>query len=87
MLSPALPLGGATITPDTALIDNARHRRALEEALDALSTARTSLAQERPLDLMCSDLRAAATALGAITGQDVGDDLLDRIFSQFCIGK
>jgi hypothetical protein len=31
----AVALGGATLTPDTALIDNARHRRALEEALDA----------------------------------------------------
>lgn len=80
-------LGGATLTPDTALIDNARHRRALEEALDALRATCMGLRSTAPLDLVCSDLRAAVTALGTITGQDVTDDLLSRIFGEFCIGK
>ena len=83
----AVALGGAALTPDTALIDNARHRRALEEALDALRATCRGLGGGAPLDLVCSDLRAAVTALGAITGQDVTDDLLSRIFGQFCIGK
>ena len=80
-------LRGADLTPDTALIDNARHRRALEEALAALDATDAGLASGMPLDLVCSDLRAAAMALGAITGQNVTDDLLDRIFGEFCIGK
>ena len=78
---------GRLSAPDTAVVDNARHRRALEEAVEALELTRRGLAEEAPLDLVSSDLRAAATALGQITGQDVGEDLLDRIFGDFCIGK
>lgn len=80
-------LGGAVPAPDATVIDNARHVRALEEAVEALAAARAGLESGAPLDLMCSDLRAAVTALGQITGQDITDDLLDRIFSDFCIGK
>ena len=40
-----------------------------------------------PLDLISFDLRAAVQALGEITGQNVDDELLDRIFRDFCIGK
>jgi len=73
--------------PETAVVDNARHRRALEEAVEALELTRRGLTEETPLDLVSSDLRAVAAALGQITGQDVGEDLLDRIFGDFCIGK
>ncbi len=80
-------LGGATLAPDTAMVDNARHRRALEEAVESLATARGGLGAGTPLDLVSSDLRAAVSALGAVTGQDIDEDLLDRIFGDFCIGK
>jgi len=83
----ATALGGATLSPDTAMVDNARHRRALEEAVEGLVAARDGLALAAPLDLVCSDLRAAVGALGSITGQDVTEDLLTRIFGDFCIGK
>jgi len=83
----ATALGGAPLAPDTAVIDNARHRRALEQAVENLAAARDGLAMAAPLDLVCSDLRAAVTALGSITGQDITEDLLTRIFGDFCIGK
>jgi tRNA modification GTPase len=41
----------------------------------------------RPVDLLAGDLTVALNALGEITGETVGDDLLDLIFSRFCIGK
>ena len=40
-----------------------------------------------PLDFVSIDLRAALAALGEITGETATDDLLDRIFAEFCIGK
>jgi tRNA modification GTPase len=73
--------------PDAAMVTNARHRRALEEALAALEATIGGIEGDRALELICSDLRAATRALGSITGQDIGEDLLSRIFSEFCIGK
>ncbi len=43
--------------------------------------------QKLSYELLASDLKAAIDALGQITGQTIGDDILNRIFSQFCIGK
>lgn len=68
---------------ESALITNTRHVQALEEASSALQSA---LAAE-PGDCMATDLRAALAALGAITGAEVDEAVVDRIFSRFCVGK
>lgn len=65
------------------LITRARHREALNEALDCLR--RFSL--DSPLELACEELRLAARAIGKITGKIAVDDVLDLVFSRFCIGK
>jgi len=66
---------------------NARHRACLERASDALSRARATLGGGAPPDLAAIDLRAALDALGDVVGATTPDDLLDRIFARFCIGK
>jgi tRNA modification GTPase len=66
---------------------NARHHRALSEAHDALGVARRDLVGGAPLDLVAEALRATTEALDAITGRTNAEDLLDRIFSRFCLGK
>jgi tRNA modification GTPase len=69
---------------ETALFARARHRSATRVALDALSQA--SMPQ-KPLELVAEDLRRAAQALGRIVGAVDVEDILDAVFSRFCIGK
>ena len=66
-----------------AAITNERHIKALENACSALAHAQTA----RELTLIATDVRDALHHLGAITGRDVDADVLDRIFSRFCVGK
>ena len=67
----------------TPIITRARHRESWKLALTSLERFST----DAPLELMCEELRIAATAIGKITGKIAVDDLLDVIFSRFCIGK
>jgi tRNA modification GTPase len=80
-------LGGAPSSGDAHLVSNPRHRDALERALRHLETAAEGYSAGLPTDLMGGDLTVALNALGEITGESIGDDLLDVIFSRFCIGK
>lgn len=69
------------------LITNVRHVQALTSALDYLESALNSLNLYLPSDFLAIDLKAAWESLGKITGETVEEDLLDQIFSQFCLGK
>jgi tRNA modification GTPase len=69
----------------SALLTRSRHRAALIEALAALD--RFTLSAPGELALLAEDLRLATRALGRITGQVGVEDILDRIFAEFCIGK
>jgi tRNA modification GTPase len=73
-------------TGNEPLLTRARHRAALQKTVEAL--ARFSSAPEQTeLALLAEDLRLATRALGRITGQVAVEDVLDRIFAEFCIGK
>jgi tRNA modification GTPase len=64
-----------------------RHVDQLQHALERVDHGRTELAVSGSGELLAEDLRAAAEALGEITGRVSADELLGRIFSSFCIGK
>ncbi len=64
-----------------------RHRQAVEAAREALDRALTSAEAGRSVELVAEDLRLAARQLGTITGRVDVEELLDRIFRDFCIGK
>ena len=76
-----------SISPSDILIANARHRAALEKTRTALDQTITGLISGRAPELISIDLHAALEALGEITGTTTADDILEVIFSRFCIGK
>ncbi len=79
--------GGRVMLGEGVAAGTARQEAALREAARYLNEARNSLRTTGGLDLAAIDLRGAADSLGRITGETAGEDLLDEIFSQFCIGK
>src|SRR3989440_9717231 len=82
-----LVLAGKTLHSESALVTSARHQDALRLAAEHLQASLVPLDRGLPLDFVSIDLRAAYDALGEITGETASDDLLDKIFSEFCIGK
>lgn len=74
-------------TSESVLVSNARHHAALASARDSLDQALRTLDTAQMIDLLSVDLSAARNSLGTITGETATEDLLDRIFSEFCIGK
>ncbi len=69
------------------LVTRLRHKEALEEALAYLRSVVQGLSRQQSEDLLAIDLRAALEALGRITGRAVSEEIIDRIFAQFCLGK
>lgn len=70
-----------------AIVTNQRHYHALCEALTALDAALDGLHHGLTSELLSEDIRAAINHLGEITGEITSDDILQNIFSKFCIGK
>jgi tRNA modification GTPase len=70
-----------------ALVTRLRHQTSLLKAADHLSKAMNSLKECLSGEFVAMDLRGAIDALGEITGSVTTEDILDRIFSEFCIGK
>lgn len=66
---------------------NERQAEALTRAQQALRSTLASVEGDLPLDFWTIDLRAAVIALGEVDGTEVGEQVLDSIFSRFCIGK
>ena len=79
--------GGEISFNDEVYITNARHKAALEEADRSLDLVRNSIERGMPEDFFSIDLMNAYENLGKILGESVGEDLVNEIFSKFCMGK
>ena len=78
---------GVTDTGNEVLITNVRHRQLLENAIGSLEQAETAHLDGLPLDFVTIDIKESADFLGQITGESVNEDVVNEIFSRFCIGK
>lgn len=72
---------------DEIVITNMRHKEALQNAYEALCMVKGSIEQGMPEDFYSIDLIEAYAELGKIIGEQVEDDLIEKIFSEFCMGK
>ena len=72
---------------DEIYITNVRHKTALNNAYEALKKVKESIDMGMPEDFYSIDLMDAYEELGSITGETIGEDLVNEIFSKFCMGK
>lgn len=79
--------GGEIAANDELYITSGRHKEALMEAYESMELVLKSLADDMPEDFYSIDLMGAYASLGRIIGEEVGDDLVNEIFSKFCMGK
>lgn len=77
------PMDGA----ESSMLSQARHVQAALHACDALLEARRAIETEMPLDVCAVDLSDALDALGEITGETMNEQVIDEVFSRFCVGK
>jgi tRNA modification GTPase len=78
---------GMTESTSEVLLSSMRHKQAIEKARDALNQAMESLSANLSAEFIAVDLQEAQAALGEIVGSYTTEDILERIFNQFCIGK
>ena len=72
---------------DEVYITNLRHKEALMDAKKSLLMVQRSIEEDMPEDFLSIDLMSAYASLGTIIGEEVGEDLVNEIFSKFCMGK
>lgn len=85
--SAILKLATGSGSSEPGFLTNARHQSLVRESLEALAKAEGAVAQKIPHEMLLLDLYAALRPLDEITGATTTDDILNLIFSRFCIGK
>lgn len=70
-----------------AIISNARQNAAVSSAIDSLGLAIEAIDNQLPLEICCAEVENTMSALGELDGRTVSEDIVSRIFSNFCVGK
>ena len=79
--------GGQAVQKDSFVVTNARHGDLIRQADENLTEAIEMIKRREPLEFIEINVRSAYELLGEITGETVTDDILDEVFSRFCLGK
>ena len=74
-------------TGSDAIISNARQAAAVSSAIEALERTVEAISEELPLEICCAEAENTMSALGELDGRTVSEDIVSRIFSNFCVGK
>ena len=74
-------------TTDLGIVPSLRHKEALDRAAAHFQKGVSNLTEGLPFEIVAADLQEGLEALGEIVGETTNEEVLDRIFSQFCIGK
>ena len=69
------------------IITNERHRDLLKRAKGYLNEARNQIENNEPIDIVSIVIKTASKSLGEIIGSDVNQDIINKIFEKFCLGK
>lgn len=80
-------LSGHVTASEAPMVTSPRHKEALSQALDHVNAAYVGYQDRQFVDMVAIDVTAAVNALGEITGQTASEDLVETIFSTFCVGK
>jgi len=72
---------------DGVMVSNVRHKASLENAAAALEKSLNTIEIRMPEDFISMDISEAIVYLGEITGESLQDDIINRIFEKFCLGK
>ena len=80
-------MGSGRLDAGEAVIDSQRQKDLIDRALDAIGNVKAGMAAQMPLDVVAVDLEEAACALGELTGEITSSDILENMFSRFCVGK
>lgn len=80
-------MGSGRLDAGEAVIDSQRQKDLIDRALDAIGKVKAGMAAQMPLDVVAIDLEEAACALGELTGEITSSDILENMFSRFCVGK
>ncbi len=72
---------------DEVMLTNLRQKSAVKEALDSLIMVKNSIDNNMPEDFLSIDLMGAYSSLGYVIGEEIGEDVVNEIFSKFCMGK
>ena len=83
----AFVYGGTVKHGDSVLITNVRHRDLLRKSKSAIGDAINAACAGEPLDIVEIDVKEAYELLGQIIGESVDGDIIDNVFSRFCLGK
>lgn len=80
-------LHGRIVSEEELYLTNVRHKEAILDALNSMYQVKQSLENHMPEDFYSIDLMSAYAFMGKILGEEVGEDLVNKIFSEFCMGK